>query len=51
MSFLEKRSFELEHRAGGDHDCPYRFTLPGSLPQMLAWVHLLVRVQRGDLQP
>jgi hypothetical protein len=36
--------------AGGDHDLPYQFTLPTSLPQVLGWIKLLVRVQRGDFQ-
>jgi hypothetical protein len=48
---LEKRRDELERGAGGDHDLPYRFTLATSMPQVLAWVKLLVRVQQGDLQP
>ena len=47
---LERRRVELERGAGGDHDCPYRFTLPGSMPQVLAWVKLLVRAQHGDFQ-
>ena len=51
MSPLDKRREELERGAGGDHDLPYRFTLPTSLPQVLGWVKLLVRVQQGDLQP
>jgi hypothetical protein len=46
---LEKRRDELERGAGGDHDFPYRFTSPASMPQFLAWVKLLVRVQQGDL--
>jgi len=50
MSSLEKRREELERGAGGDHDLPYWFTLPTSMPQVLAWVKLLVRVQQGDLQ-
>jgi hypothetical protein len=29
----------------------YRFTLPGSMPQVLAWVKLLVRVRQGSVQP
>jgi hypothetical protein len=45
---LESRRLELERGAGGDHDCPYCFTLPGSMPQALAWVKLLVRVQNGE---
>ena len=51
MSLLDKRREELEGGAGGDHDQPYRFTLPTSLPQVLAWVKLLARVQQGDFQP
>ena len=51
VSFLEQRREELERGAGGDHDCPYHFTLPGSMPQVLTWVKLLIRVQQGDLQP
>jgi len=45
-SLLDKRREELEHGAGGDHDLPYRFTLPTSMPQVLAWVKLLARVQQ-----
>jgi hypothetical protein len=51
LSELYKRREELERGAGGDHDLPYRFTLPTSMPQVLGWVKLLVRVQQGDLQP
>ena len=51
MSPLDKRRDELERGAGGDHDLPYRFTMATSMPQVLAWVKLLRRVQQGDLQP
>jgi hypothetical protein len=51
VSFLEQRRAELERGAGGDHDLPYRFILPISMPQVLAWVKLLRRVRHGDLQP
>ena len=47
---LDKRSEELERGAGGDHNLPYRFTLPTSTPQVLAWLTLQVRVQQGDLR-
>ena len=47
---LDKRREALERGAGGDHDLPYRFTLPTSTPQVLAWLKLQVRVQQGDLQ-
>jgi hypothetical protein len=50
LSFLDKRRMELERGSGGDHDILYRFTLPISMPQVLAWVKLLVRVQDGDVQ-
>ena len=51
ISSLDKRRVEFERGAGGDYDIPYRFTLPTSMPQVLAWVKLLVRVQEGDIQP
>lgn len=51
MSLLDKRREALERGAGGDHDLPYRFTLPTSMPQVFAWVKLLARVQQGDFQP
>jgi hypothetical protein len=51
ISSLERRREELESGPGGDHDIPYRFSLPISLPQVLAWMSLLVRVQHGELQP
>ena len=51
MSPLDKRREELERGAGGDHDLPYRFTLPTSTPQVLAWVKLLARVELRDFQP
>ena len=48
---LDKRREVLECGAGGDHDRPYSFALPLSMPQVLAWMRLLTRVQRGELQP
>ncbi len=49
LSLLEKKRLEIEHGPGGDHDTPYRFTLPISMPQLLAWTRLQVRVQAGEL--
>lgn len=49
LSTLERRRVELEMGAGGDHDQPYVFTLPASVPQVLAWMRLLARVQSGEL--
>jgi hypothetical protein len=51
MSAFERRRETLERGPGGDHDLPYSFSLPRSLPQVLAWMSLLVRVQRGELHP
>ena len=34
----ERRRLELESGAGGDHDLPYWFTGPSSMPQALAWM-------------
>ena len=51
MSTLDRRREELESGPGGDHDLPYRFSLPLSLPQVLAWMKLLARVQQGELHP
>jgi hypothetical protein len=50
MCPLDKRREELEHGAGGDHDLPYQFTLPTSLPQALVWVKLLARVELREFQ-
>jgi hypothetical protein len=47
----EKRRLELELGAGADHDVPYHFSLPASMPQVLAWIRLLARVQREEVQP
>jgi len=51
MRVLERRREELESGPGGDHDIPYRFSLPISLPQVLAWITLRERVQQGELRP
>ena len=50
MSRLESRRLELELGPGGDQDVAYRFVLPPSMPQVFAWMRLLARVQRGELQ-
>lgn len=48
MSSLDRRRLEVELGAGGDHDVPYAFVLPPSMPQVLAWMMLLTRVHRGN---
>ena len=51
MRVLERRRGETECGAGSDHDLPYSFTLPGSWPQVRAWIRLLASIQRGEIQP
>jgi hypothetical protein len=51
ISSLERRRLELELGTGGDHDVPYSFALSASMPQVLAWMGLLAKVHRGELQP
>lgn len=46
---LDQVRESLESGTGGDHDVPYKFTLPHSLPQVLAWLKLRVRISNGDL--
>ena len=50
VSALERRRLELEGGPGGDHDVPYRFVLPAQMPPVLAWMRLLARIRRGELQ-
>jgi hypothetical protein len=50
-SSLDIRRLEFEIGSTGDHDLPYEFTLPSSMPQALAWAELLVKVYRGELEP
>jgi hypothetical protein len=49
MSSLERARQDLESGAGGDHDLPYRFTMPFSTLQVLAWIKLQARVHHGEL--
>ena len=51
MDVLDRRRLELELGTPGDHDTRYTFTLPTALPQVLAWMKLLAKVQGGQLQP
>jgi hypothetical protein len=51
MSFLERRRLEFELGPCNDHDVPYSVVLPPSMPQVLAWMRLLARIRRGELQP
>ena len=50
-SMLDQKRLEIELGPEGDHDVPYSFALPVSMPQVLIWMRLLARVQRGELVP
>lgn len=50
MSVLDRRRLVLECGAGGDHDVLYTFALPPRLPEALAWVRLLARIQDGTFR-
>ncbi len=39
-SSLDLRRLELELGAGGDHDTPYVFAFPRTLPEICAWLQL-----------
>src|SRR5260370_37243936 len=47
-SVLERSRLAVELDGSADHDTPYRFSLPVSLPQALAWTRLLARLRRGE---
>ncbi len=51
MSSVEMRRLEVELGPVGDHNSAYTFTLPTYSPQVLAWMKLLARVERGELEP
>ena len=50
-SLTKLKQEDSEWSIGGDHDTPYTFELPVSMPQALAWARLLAKVQSGELTP
>lgn len=42
----DDQRWKLERGAGGDHDTPYRFTLPASNRELRSWLRLMVRYHR-----
>ncbi len=50
VSWIEVRRLEIELGAGGDHDCPYTWSLPPSAPHNFARMKLLARRARGDFE-
>ena len=51
MSALEKQRAMIESGVGGDHDTPYKFAFPSSMPQVITWLGLMKRIQCGELLP
>jgi hypothetical protein len=51
INVLDIRRLEVEPGIPGDHDMPYKFSLPTSMPQKLAWLKLMMKVQSGELEP
>ena len=51
MSVLDQKRLEIELGPAGDHDVPYSFALPAYMPQVLAWMRLQAKFQRGELEP
>src|SRR5258706_6380903 len=51
INVLDIRRLEVEPGIPGDHDMPYKFSLPTSMPQTLAWLKLMMKVQSGELEP
>jgi len=50
-SMLDQKRLDIELGPEGDHDVPFSFALPVSMPQVLIWMRLLARVQLGELVP
>lgn len=44
-------SLAQEREPGSDHEIPYHFAAADSWPQALAWIKLLAKVHRGELEP
>ena len=51
VNWIEVRRLEVELGAGGDHDCPYTWSLPPSGLHMLAWTKLRARRVSGGIEP
>ena len=50
MNIQDVRRLALELSMEEDHDTPYSFSLPMYLPECLAWLRLLGKVQRGEIE-
>ena len=43
---IEVRRWAMERGSGGDHDSPYRFTMPATRNELARWLSLLARWQQ-----
>lgn len=50
INLLDQRRLHIELGSGGDHDIPYRFSLPVSTPQLLAWMRLQGKAHAREWQ-
>ena len=50
MDVQDVRRLALELSTEKDHDTSYQFALPVYLPELLAWLRLLGKVQRGEIE-
>jgi hypothetical protein len=50
VSWIELRRLEMELGAGGDHDCPYAWSLPPSALHVLAWTKLRALRERDAFE-
>ena len=51
VGWIEVRRLEIELGAGGDHDCPYVWSVSLAAPHTFAWMKLLARRERGACEP
>ena len=50
VNWIEVRRLEMELGTGGDHDCPYTWNMPSSVPYPLAWTELRALREGGAFE-
>ena len=48
LAAWDTQRWELEQGSGGDHDTPYRFTLPTHTAELHHWLRMMMRYRGGD---
>ncbi len=51
MNVQDVTRLALELSTEEDHNAPYVFSLPASFAERMAWLHLMGKVKRGELEP